>query len=469
VKNLVVLAQFADHADTLIRAPSDYTTLMNAVGGDPTLAPTGSVRDVWKENSYQTLDLVSTVQNWVRLPFTEAYYADNNQGATILYRDQMVTDALAALDATVNFANFDTNNDGYVDAVDVIHSGYASEWDGNPRRIWSKQWTLANDWVSNDKNANGVNVKVSRVHTEPALWDTTGRDICHIGVIAHETGHFFGLPDLYDQDEDGAGAGNWCLMANSWGWSNDQRYPPELCAWSKIQLGYIHPTTVPLSTASYVVSQQETSPQAYRVDWGYSPNEYLLIECRKPVGFDHEIPQGGLAIWHIDDNIPHDAGAGFNQNQGYPGMPGWPGNGAHYGDALLQADGRYDLEKLDNVNGDAGDLWHLGGNVMLNEVSLPNCDRYVTLFQPTGNEISVTGENATSETFFFRPGLWVDFSYGGFYAGTFNNPFNSLSSAINAAPDNWGIICKGGTTGERPTLTRPMTFRSWGGTTVVGP
>jgi hypothetical protein len=317
-------------------------------------------------------------------------------------------------------------------------------------------------------NANGVNVKVSRVHTEPALWDTTGRDICHIGVIAHETGHFFGLPDLYDYDLDGDGAGLWCLMSDPWGWNNDQRYPPELCAWSKIQLGYIHPTTVPLTTASYVVSQQETSPQAYRIDLGYGGNEYLLIECREPVGFDHEIPQGGLAIWHIDDNIPHYAGAGFNQNQGYPGMPGWPENGAHYGAALLQADGRYDLEK-NGPNGDTGDLWHLGGNVMLNEVSLPNCDRYVTLFQPTGNEISVTGENATSETFFFRPGLWVDFSYGGFYAGTFNNPFNSLSSAINAAPDNWGIICKGGTTGERPTLTRPMTFRSWGGTTVVGP
>ena len=33
-------------------------------------------------------------------------------------------------------------------------------------------------------------------------------------------------------------------MGDSWGWNNDQRYPPQLCAWSKVQLGYMTPTVL---------------------------------------------------------------------------------------------------------------------------------------------------------------------------------------------------------------------------------
>ena len=78
-KNVVVLMRFKDH--TARPSPAkDLEEIFNAPGGDPTLAPRGSVRDVYLANSYGTFQLNSTVFAWVTLPKTEQYYADGNSG-----------------------------------------------------------------------------------------------------------------------------------------------------------------------------------------------------------------------------------------------------------------------------------------------------------------------------------------------------------------------------------------------------
>lgn len=398
VKNLVVLCLFSDHTVlTHGRDFNDYDILFNKIGGDSLLAPTGSVKDIYLENSYGSMTLESTVVAWVTLPNVEEYYAgtDDGLGAYPENSQGMVEDALNLVDPLVDFSQFDDDGDGYIDAIDFIHSGYGAETGGGGGKwIWSHRWALnANIWTS------GEGVRVNSYHTEPALWGTSGTNIVRFGVIAHETGHFFGLPDLYDTDDVGNGIGNWGMMANSWGFDNSQHYPPHFSAWSKIELGWITPTVISVP-GEYTIGQVETNPQVYRIDHNYPAGEYLLIENRQPVGIEKKIPHGGLCIYHIDEQAD-------DVTEGYPGQSGWPQNGSHYRVALLQADGDYDLERGNN-RGDAGDVYHGGGISAISPTTTPNTHTYqggnVSI---TDNSIVNVSASGTSMTFSYDDGVTV--------------------------------------------------------------
>lgn len=398
VKNLVVLCKFSDHDNTKIRAQADFDKIFNTVGGDPVLAPTGSVRDYYYETSYGTLTLQSTVVAWVTLPRTEAYYCAGQTGfGNYPTNGQgMVEDALNLVDPLIDFGQFDSDADGFIDAITIIHSGYAAETGGGSGNwMWSHKWSLyslaGGRWTSQDNNSGGVKVKVYDYHTEAALWGTSGTGILRIGVICHETGHFFGLPDLYDTDQSSEGIGSYCLMANSWGFDGTQQHPPHFSAWCKIKLGWLTPTLI--NSGNYSAPQVETNKSVFKVTSGYGSSEYLLIENRQPVGFETSMPQGGLAVWHIDESK-----AG-NSDEGYPGQSGWPANNKHYKIALLQADGRYDMEKKVN-RGDSGDLYRSGGVSSITPSTVPNTDRYQGGTVSTTNN-SITGISTSGSTMTF--------------------------------------------------------------------
>jgi M6 family metalloprotease-like protein len=396
VKNLVVMVRFSNHVSRPLPSAADMDVLFNAVGGDPSIAPTGSVRDVYFENSYGQMTLDSDVNpginDWITVSNTEAYYANGQSGDSTLW--QALREALDVLDTVVDFNDYDTDNNGRIDSIAFIHSGYGAEWGGtdaygtpNTSRIWSHRWAIQPQWNSND------GVSVFDYHISPGVWGTSGSAIGRIGVIAHETGHFFGLPDLYDTQGSGSGIGSWGLMANSWDFNFTQLCPPHFSPWSKVDLGWYAPTTISQS-GQYNLNQAETNPEVYRIDSGYPSQEYLLIENRQNAGFDCTIPQGGLVIWHIDDST------GYN-TEGYPGQAGWPQNGNHYRVAVLQADGDYDLEREIN-RGDAGDTYHAAGIDAIGPGpgNHPNTDAYKNgNIIVTGHTISDVSASGSSMTF----------------------------------------------------------------------
>jgi M6 family metalloprotease-like protein len=391
IRNLVVLCRFSDHGDDMIRSRDDFETLFNTIGGDATIAPTGSVRDFYREASYNQLDLNSIVVAWVTLPQTEEYYTGGAYGfGTYPNNAQgMVEDALNLIepmlaDGTIDSTQLDQDGDGFIDAIDFIHSGYGAEFTGSPNNIWSHKWNLRTTWVS-----ASTGLQVFDYHTEPALFGGSGNQITTIGVICHETGHFFGLPDLYDTDGTSEGVGSWCLMANSWGFNYEGTNPPHPSAWCKVFLGWATPTVI-MESGTYSAQQVETSPTIFRIEKDYPSNEYLLIENRQAAGIESDIPQGGLAIWHIDDKKGSLVYNNVNNDEGYPGQASWPENLKHYRVALLQADGNYDLEKGFN-RGDGGDLYRQGGRDTLTSNTVPNTDSYQgpTIYKVNDNVLNV--------------------------------------------------------------------------------
>jgi len=182
-------------------------------------------------------------------------------------------------------------------------------------------------------------------------------------------------------------------MANSWGFDGTQLHPPHMSAWCKVKLGWVVPTII--GPASYDAPQVETSPAVFRIENGYPSGEYLLIENRQATGFENDMPQGGLAIWHIDENKPN------NDTEGHPGQWGWPRNGNHDKIALLQADGRYDLEYGAN-RGDSDDLYRGNGVALIGADTTPNTDSYQSgNVRRTGNIISSISLSGSVMTFVF--------------------------------------------------------------------
>jgi M6 family metalloprotease-like protein len=425
IRNLVVLIQFSNHAGRALPTSSEIDVLFNATAPDPVLAPTGSVRQLYLENSYGALELNSDISSWITVSGTEQYYANGYSGDSTLW--EALREALDALDATVDFSQYDNDGDGYIDSIAFLHSGFGAEWGGTDEdgtasadRIWSHRWVIQNpEWTS----AEGV--RVANYHISPALWGKSGSSIGRIGVIAHETGHFFGLPDLYDTDGGGSGIGSYGLMANSWDFQGTQLCPPHLSPWSKMQLGWIDPQTIS-GPGEYSLAQSETNDEYFMVSDGFPGSEYLLIENRQNAGFDCTLPQGGLAIWHIDDE------ASFN-TEGYPGQKRWPRNGKHYRVALAQADGDFDLERGFG-RGDAYDLHHGGAIDAMapGPDGHPNTDGYqsgqITL---TGHTISHISASAPLMTFCLN-GCGGDGGGGGETGGGFNPPSNLQASVTTS-------------------------------------
>jgi M6 family metalloprotease-like protein len=220
--------------------------------------------------------------------------------------------ALAKIDATVDFSKFDADSDGVVDAVVFLHASMdgACQTSTN-NHLWSHRSSLdqtGNVYVTNDVKPGGGAFEVVNDYILQSGLGSPSGGVCDssaimpIGTAAHELGHILDLPDLYAFDQ-GEGIGDWGLMASG-GYTKEES-PSRYDAWSLQQMGWT--TIVPLTVnGTYSVGPEPTADSVFYVNvQGSNPNnEYFLIENRQSVYSDSAMIRilggGGLMLWHVD-------------------------------------------------------------------------------------------------------------------------------------------------------------------------
>ena len=352
LRNLVVLVQFPNLKFRY--AKSDFEALYNQTGYSAEGAY-GSVKDYYFEVSYGQLNLESVVVGPVTVSGNYAMYGENASDSSAV--KDMVAEALALVERQgFDFSQCDMDGDGQVDGLDIIHAGYGAEYGSNSQDyIWSHKWQLRSA-VTYD------GVRLSSYHTEPEIygWESnpSGNKITPIGTICHETGHFLGLPDLYDLDSSSAGAGNFCIMAGGC-WNGGGRRPAHMSAWCKAKLGWVTPTVIS-ATGDYTLPRIEDNRKIYKLQGDFSSqSEYFLIENRQGYGFDASLPGSnrGILIWHIDE-----AQTGNSDE-------------SHYKVDLEEASGSQELE-LNTSSGNDNDYWRSTTKTEFSASTTPDTSSY---------------------------------------------------------------------------------------------
>jgi M6 family metalloprotease-like protein len=286
----------------------------------------GSVRDYFLANSVGKCDYSTVVAPVYTARHRRDHYTDPSQPYG-KRAQELIHEALAHHKANgFDFTPLSADDRRFIYAINVFYAGgIVNNWSEG---LWPHAHFLANQ----------VTLAPGRIAHDYQI--TALGDELELGTYCHENGHMLcDFPDLYDYDYDSAGVGKFCLMCA--GNHADQRNPVQIGAYLKFKAGWAGSIT-PLANGLHA---QAAADGNHFFLLRKTLAEYYILENRQKAGRDAALPDAGLAIWHVDEE-------GDNQNQqDDPTL--------HYECALIQADGRQDLEH--NVNqGDVDDLFGPG-------------------------------------------------------------------------------------------------------------
>ncbi|MFD2795517.1 hypothetical protein ACFS27_18305 [Promicromonospora vindobonensis] len=232
------------------------------------------------------LDVTTTASDgWVRMPEPSTAYPFE-RGLTYEDHVRYIGDAVAAADATYDFSD-----------VDVV-------WVSATREAPN---------ITYSPTTNFLDVTADGNHLTHAV--TFGYDQWRWGglVLAHETGHTLGLPDLYLFEAPPEDPGNWHAAAGGWdlmGLISGQG--PEFLGWHRWQLGWLdddqvvcadpgRTTTARLNPVAR--SADAPSWQDAMVVYPLSETRVVVVENRRPVGYDEGIAAGGALVYTVDTSV----------------------------------------------------------------------------------------------------------------------------------------------------------------------
>ncbi|MBR0296218.1 MAG: M6 family metalloprotease domain-containing protein [Paludibacteraceae bacterium] len=304
-RGLVILVNFSDVSFNSANSQSAMNDLMNSTNYTHNSA-SGSVREYFRAQSNGQYVPDFDVVGPVTLANTRASYGGNTSSQQGSDTDpaQMIVDACKAVDASVNFATYDNDNDGEIDFVYVIYAGYG-EADGGPTEsIWPHNWYVSSG-AGYTCYLDGKKLDNYACSGELNYSDDTRTGI---GTIAHEFGHVIGLPDYYDtdygtNDDNGVTPYKWSIMDQG-SYLNGGRTPPNYSVFDKYYMGWITPKFLAKDEKKNV-TLTTAYDDGYQITGGASrvaytnTNTVYYIENRQKSGWDAYIPGSGMLVWQV--------------------------------------------------------------------------------------------------------------------------------------------------------------------------
>ena len=298
-RGLIILINYTDKKFSMPDVNAFYDDMVNThdftgytLNGRP-VRMTGSVRDYFYDNSNQifdpTFDVVGPID--VNYSCTDPHSTSN--------AEPIFMAALQAADSLVNYQDYDTDGDGYVDMVFFLVAGLSANYSGNNENyLWPHMY-----YLYRAPRLDNVNFGLYACSTEIAGWEKSNyRDVNGIGTFCHEFGHVLGLPDLYDTDYDGSGGesrdpGEWSIMSGGSG-NNFGRDPVGYSLYERYALGFAKPTLI-TDEGNLTMEPLDESNMGYRLNTNRN-REFFLIENRQPGKWDQYLPGHGMLVAHVD-------------------------------------------------------------------------------------------------------------------------------------------------------------------------
>lgn len=305
------------------------------------------------------------------LPSTRATYGGNNSNGDDKGVAKMVGDAISRAGNNINWAQYDNDGDGYVDACIVVYAGPGEASGANSNTIWPCQWYLSAGGQNGDGSGavtrNGVTIDKFAVFCETRGSSDNGTTLDGIGTFCHEFSHCLGLPDFYCTDySNHFGMGDWSLLCQ--GCNNDDGDTPcSYTAYERNFMGWMNLST-PEENTTYTIPTVDAGGQAFKIT-SNNANEYYIVENIQKTGWNQYARSSGLMVTHVNYNATRWNNNTLN-NYDAQGMTIIPADNSllmnyysGYGYYVVESD-------------EAGDLYPYNGNNELTSTSTPAATLY---------------------------------------------------------------------------------------------
>lgn len=296
----------------------------------------GSVRQYFEYCSNGTFLPQFDVVGPVTVSQNDTYYGTDNGDNYDINHQEMVEEACTLVDDSVDFSEYDSNGDGYVDLVYVIYAGYSQSISGNASTcLWPKSSVTS---ISTD---DGVTVRRYGINDEllgkpTAFSSLPTRRIEGIGLFCHEFSHTMGLPDLYPTNTsarvDNQEPELWDLMDGG-EYVHNGKHPAPYSPWEQEVFGWKS-----LEWVSDPSDSIELAPDSSVKVAGPNPDTQYLVLQNVPKDkwhrgfnniFNSTHDAHGLLVWRI--NYPYSTvslGSNPNNIKGQPGVAIVPADSA---------------------------------------------------------------------------------------------------------------------------------------------